>query len=251
MTIQRTALITGAASGIGLAIARRLAANGMHVMLADRSEQVHEVTRSLCSNGGRAIAHLSDLGQPEQVLDLANAAKTALGHVDILVNNAGVHPKNEGRPFKLPEITTPDWETVLRINLTAPFVLCRELVPTMQVGRWGRIINIASRAGRTFIEPVGVHCSASKAGLIGLTRQIAGAYAADRITANCIAPGRVETPLSSTSSDTIIQKAIAGVPAGRLGTPNEIAAVAEFLASDGAAFVTGVCIDANGGAFIG
>src|SRR5713101_8053212 len=114
MTIQRTALITGAASGIGLAIARCLAANGMHVMLADRSEQVHEVTRSLCSNGGRAIAHLSDLGQPEQVLDLANAAKTALGHVDIMVNNAGVHPKNEGRPFRLPEITTPDWETVLR-----------------------------------------------------------------------------------------------------------------------------------------
>jgi 3-oxoacyl-[acyl-carrier protein] reductase len=140
---------------------------------------------------------------------------------------------------------------VLRINLTAPFILCRELVPAMQQRGWGRVINIASRAGRTFIPPAGLHYSASKAGLIGLTRQLAGSFAAFGITANCIAPGRIETPLSSQSSAEVLRQSVAAIPAQRLGTTDEIAAAARFLASDAAGYVTGVCIDVNGGAFIG
>ncbi|MEO8296927.1 MAG: SDR family NAD(P)-dependent oxidoreductase [Burkholderiales bacterium] len=247
MSMTRTALVTGAASGIGLAIARRLLAAGHQVVLADRNEQVRAVARGL---GPQASAEVIDLALDAQVVALAEAVKQRWGGVDILVNNAGISPKHLGRPFTLPDITTPDWEATLKVNLTAPFVLCRELVPLMQSRGWGRVINIASRAGRTFVGPVSLQYSASKAGLIGMTRQLAGTYAAHGITANCIAPGRIETPLSSTSAPELIQQAVAGIPVGRLGTPDEIAAVAAFLASDGAAFVTGICVDANGGAFM-
>jgi 3-oxoacyl-[acyl-carrier protein] reductase len=163
----------------------------------------------------------------------------------------GIHPKNHGKPFQLPEIATSDFETVLRINLTAPFLLCRELMPAMQENRWGRVINITSRAGRTYVGPVGIHYSASKAGLIGMTRQLAGEYARYGITVNCIAPGRIETPLANTSSPDIIADAVKAIPAQRMGMPEEIGAAAGFLASEGASYLTGIVIDVNGGVFMG
>jgi len=250
MSEKRSAVVTGAASGIGLAIAEWLARAQMRVLLVDRSPAVHERARELASKGFQADAHLADLSREEDILGVAKHVKASLGRCDVLVNNAGVHPKNKGDRFSLPEIGFADWEAVLRVNLSAPFLLCRELVPLMQANGWGRIINIASRAGRTYIAPAGVHYSASKAGLIGMTRQIAGDYARFGITANCVAPGRIETPLSSQSSPSIIEKAIQGIPAGRLGTPEEVAAVAGFLASDGAAYVTGIVVDVNGGVFM-
>lgn len=247
---KRIAVVTGAASGIGLAIAEWLAHAQMRVLLVDQSPAVQERARELAGKGLQADAHLADLSREEEILGVAGHVKAIMGGCDVLVNNAGVHPKNKGNRFSLPEIGFADWEAVLRVNLSAPFLLCRELVPLMQAKGWGRIINISSRAGRTYVAPVGVHYSASKAGLIGLTRQIAGDYARFGITANCIAPGRIETPLSSRSSPGIIEKALQGIPAGRLGTPQEIAAVAGFLASDGAAYVNGTVVDVNGGAFI-
>jgi 3-oxoacyl-[acyl-carrier protein] reductase len=120
----------------------------------------------------------------------------------------------------------------------------------MQARKWGRIINITSRAGRTFVAPAGVDYAASKAGLIGLTRHLGGTYAPFGITVNCIAPGRVETPLSSQSSPEVIANAVKGIPVGRLGTTEEIGATAAFLASDAASYITGACLDVNGGAFI-
>nr|WP_259372718.1 SDR family NAD(P)-dependent oxidoreductase [Schlegelella koreensis] len=243
-------MVTGAAGGIGLAIAGALARDGLHVVLADRSEAVLEATARLVAEGLRASGHVVDVADETQLLALA-AALDADGGCDVLVNNAGVHPKRGGGHYALPDIDTAQWEQVLRVNLTAPFILCRELVPGMQRRGWGRIINIASRAGRTFIAPAGMHYSASKAGLIGLTRQIAGSYAAHGITANCIAPGRIETPLSNQSSPDVIRASVAAIPAQRLGSVDEIAATARFLASDGAGYITGVCVDVNGGAFIG
>lgn len=248
---KRIAVVTGAASGIGLAIAECLARAQMRVLLVDRNPAVHDRARELAGKNLDVDAHVADLSQEGDILGVATHVKASAGRCDVLVNNAGVHPKNKGDKFSLTEIGFADWEAVLRVNLSAPFLLCRELVPLMQANGWGRIINIASRAGRTYIPPVGVHYSASKAGLIGMTRQIAGDYARFGITANCIAPGRIETPLSSLSSRSIIEKAVQGIPVGRLGTPEEIAAVAGFLASDGAAYVTGVVIDVNGGGFMG
>jgi len=247
---MRSILVTGGASGIGLAIAERFAGDGVPLLLADRSASVREVARRLCVNGCAAEGYVVDLAEEAQVLELAEHVRSRYDGCDVLVNNAGMHPKREGGSYKLPEIPTSDWDLVLRVNLTAPFLLCRELVPLMKPKGWGRVINIASRAGRTYIPQAGVHYAASKAGLIALTRQIAGDYARWGIAANAIAPGRVETPLSNQTAPGIIAKSLEGIPARRVGTTAEIAATAHFLASDGAGYINGACIDANGGAFM-
>jgi 3-oxoacyl-[acyl-carrier protein] reductase len=249
-TPPRSILVTGSASGIGLAIAERFAADGVRLLLADRSASILEIARRLAVNGCEAEGFVVDLSEEAQVVALAEHTRTRYGGCDVLVNNAGMHPKKEGGSYKLPDIPTTDWEFVLRVNLTAPFVLCRELVPLMKPKGWGRVINMASRAGRTYIAPAGVHYAASKAGLIALTRQIAGDYARWGITANAIAPGRIETPLSNQSSPEVIARAVAGIPARRVGTVAEIAATAHFLASEGAGYMNGTCLDVNGGVFM-
>lgn len=202
----RSILVTGAASGIGLAIAERFAADGERLLLADRSASILEVARRLAVNGCEAEGYVVDLAEEAQVLALAAHTRSRFGGCDVLVNNAGMHPKKEGGSFKLADVPTSDWDLVLRVNLTAPFLLCRELVPLMKPKGWGRVVNIASRAGRTYIPQAGVHYAASKAGLIALTRQIAGDYARFGIAANAIAPGRIETPLSNQTAPEIIAK---------------------------------------------
>ncbi len=249
MGAKRIALVTGSASGIGYAIAKQLCADGLCVVMADRSDTIREAAERL-SAGGETRAYQADLADERQILALTDYMKENFGCCDVLVNNAGISPKKNGGKFSLPEVKFADWELVFRINLSAPFLLCRELVPLMQESGWGRVINVTSRAGRTYAEPVSIHYSASKAGLIGMTRQIAGDYARYGITANCIAPGRIETPLSKQNSESIIAKAITSIPAGRLGTPDETAAVARFLASDEASYITGAIVDVNGGAFM-
>ena len=246
MEDPRRVLVTGAARGIGLAIARGFARQGHAVLLADRDARVHEVAREL-----GAKAHVVDLADSAATVALARAAEAALGGCDILVNNAGVSPKRNGLPPTPLEVPVEEWDLVLRINLTAPFLLCRELLPGMLKQRFGRIVNIASRAGRTFVGPAATHYAASKAGVIGMTRHLAGLYAAQGVTVNAIAPGRIETPLSSTSSAAVLDAAVAAIPAHRLGTADEIADAALFLASPGAGYVTGVCLDVNGGVFMG
>lgn len=247
---QRSILVTGGASGIGLAIARGFAAQGHRLLLADINESVHEAARGLSTTQAPVHAHIADLAIEAQVLGVAEQTKKLFGGCDVLINCAGVSQKRKGQSIPPTEVATADWERVLRINLTTPFLLCRELIPSMQEKRFGRIVNIASRAGRTFAGAAGVDYAASKAGLLGLTRHLAGTYAPFGITANCVAPGRVETTLSSTSSTSVITQAIQGIPLGRLGTPDEIAAVVCFLSGDGAAYLTGACIDVNGGAFM-
>jgi 3-oxoacyl-[acyl-carrier protein] reductase len=249
MTEPRIAVVTGAASGIGLAIATRFVHAGMRVVLVDRSDAVTQVARDLGASA--ASAWVADLDVTEQVLGTVEHVKTVLGHCDVLVNNAGVHPKVNGRIVSLEDTTLEAWETVFRINLTAPFLLCQKFLPSMRERRWGRVINIASRTARTWSDRAGSHYTASKAGLIGLTRKIGGDYASFGITANCVAPGQIETPLARTSTPEVLAKAAATTPAGRLGTSDEVASTVAYLASDDAAFITGAVIDVNGGGFIG
>ncbi len=251
MNPPRRVLVTGAASGIGLAIARAFAAQGHALMLADRDARVQDLARELAAQGGPTTAHVADLAELDQAVALAQAMQAALGGCDVLVNNAGISPKRGGLPPSPLEVSLDDWELTLRVNLSAPFVLCRELLPGMIERRFGRIVNIASRAGRTFVGPAATHYAASKAGLIGMTRHLAGLYAAQGVTVNAIAPGRIETPLSSTSSAAVLEAAVAAIPARRLGRPEEIAAAALYLASDAAGYVTGSCLDVNGGVFMG
>src|SRR6201999_103206 len=141
-------------------------------------------------------AFVVNLEIEQEVLALAAYAREAFGGCDILVNNAGINPKDRGHPFKLEDVSTLFWERVMRVNLTAPFLLCRELIPSMRQRGWGRVVNVASRAGRTYLTHVSLAYSASKSGLIGITRQLGGEHAHSGVTVNAVAPGRVETPLS-------------------------------------------------------
>lgn len=241
--MNKTALVTGAASGIGLESARRLAAAGCRLVLLDRSERVRDVAAKL---GGGARAVVVDLDDLDATAEAADALAEGEG-IDILVNNAGVHPKRDGRIATLEEITVADWDFVFRVNVTAPFLLCQKLLPAMKRKGWGRIVNIASRAGRTYSPRAGTHYSASKAAVLGMTRKIAGDHAAFGITANCIAPGQIETPLARTSAPEIIAGAVERIPARRLGEAAEVASAVVYLASEGAAFVNGAVIDVNGG----
>jgi len=149
------------------------------------------------------------------------------------------------------EIALGDWDQVLRVNLTAPFLLCQALLPDMCRRGWGRVVNIASRTGRTFTGTAGLHYTASKAALVGMTRQLAGESAAAGVTVNCVAPGRIDTPLLRQVAPERVAASMRSIPAQRLGTPAEVAAAVGFLVSPGAAFITGACLDVNGGDFMG
>ena len=252
MTNARSVLVTGGASGIGLAITRGFVAQGYRVLISGSKPTVPDVARSLATPALEVHAHVADLSDEHQVLGLAERAKALFdGGCDILVNCAGNSQKRNGEAIDPADVLTADWNRIMQVNLTAPFVLCRELIPAMQRRGWGRIVNISSRGGRTFNPFAGVDYAASKAALIGLTRQLAGTYAADGITVNSIAPGRIETALSNTSSAAVKASAVKFIPAGRFGKPEEIAAMALFLAGDSAGFITGACYDVNGGAFMG
>lgn len=246
---RRSALVTGAASGIGLEIARRLASGGARVLLIDRADAVHEAAASI--GDGDAGAFVADLADPGQIDGLVCYASATLGTVDILVNNAAIDPKNDGEPLANADISTALWEQVLRVNLTAPFLLCRALLPAMRMAGWGRIVNIASRAGRTYLPNASLCYATTKAGLIGMTRQLAGEAASSAVTVNCVAPGPIDTPLFREVADAVAARLRASIPAGRVGTVLEVAAVAGFLVSEEAGFITGACIDVNGGAFMG
>ncbi|MDQ7971107.1 MAG: SDR family NAD(P)-dependent oxidoreductase [Rhodocyclaceae bacterium] len=251
MPTQRSVLVTGGAAGIGLAIARGFVALGHRVLLADVSESVRAVADRLSTPDAPVHAQVADVGDEAQVLGVARRAGELFGGCDILVNCAGISSKRNGQPVPPTEVTMADWERVLRVNLTAPFLLSRELIPGMRQRGFGRIVNIASRAGRTFVAPAGADYAASKAALIGLTRHLAGTYAPDGITVNCVAPGRIETALSSLSSPEVIAAATRAIPMRRLGDTDEVAAAVLFLASEQASYVTGTCVDVNGGVFMG
>lgn len=251
MTRKLSVLVTGGATGIGLAIARGFVAQGQRVLISGSRAAVPEVAQQISTPAVKVHAHVADLASEEETLGLAEYTKKIFdGGCDVLVNCAGYSQKRNGEAIPPHEVLSADWNRILHINLTAPFLLCRELIPAMRARKWGRVVNIASRGGRTYVPFAGPDYATAKAGLLGLTRHLAGSYAADGITVNAIAPGRIDTPLSNTSSDAVKAKAATAIPAGRFGTPDEIAAAALFLASEGAAYVTGACMDINGGVFM-
>jgi 3-oxoacyl-[acyl-carrier protein] reductase len=248
---ERVAVVTGAAGAMGYEISRRLHADGMTVVMLDKDPRVAQRASELGKTGPSTRAFQIDLAALEQVEDVVRDVLVEFGRCDALINNAGInldHP--DGSKFFTEDITNEGWDLMLNVNLRAPFVLCRGFIPGMKERRWGRIVNIASRAGRTYSLASNSHYSASKAGLIGMTRMIAGECGSFSITANCVAPGRVASPLADRQSEALVSEAMKAIPLARVGTPLEIAETVGFLCSPGAAYITGATVDMNGGAYM-
>lgn len=245
-----TALITGAAGGIGLALAERLALTGHALYLTDRDERVLDVARDLSAKGAAVWAETADLALEADLTRLARHARDALQGCAILVNCGGMTLKQDGGPIPLEALDVAAWEHVHRVNLVAPIVLCRELIPDMAQAGFGRVVNVASRAGRMHVPPAGLEYHASKAGLIGVSRALAGIYADRGVTINCVAPGRVDTAMTLATNQALLAQARAAVPARRFASADEIATAIEFLVSPGASYITGSCLDVNGGVYM-
>jgi 3-oxoacyl-[acyl-carrier protein] reductase len=247
----RVALVTGAARGIGFQVARRLAEAGAHVVVVDVDEGTEASAAGLAAAGLGVEAAVADVADEATVRGLVRGITERHGRLDILVNNAGISPKHGGKKALAEETSLAEWNAVLSVNLTAAFLLCRECVPIMRPRSWGRIVNMSSQAGRTRSQIAGSHYAASKAGLIGFSRTLASEVGGYGITVNCIAPGRIETPMAATAGAEVNRAYVSQIPVGRIGTPDDIAETVSFLASDGAGFITGATIDVNGGHFMG
>lgn len=235
----KTALVTGASGDIGGAIARALRAQGASVALSGTRRPALEALAA--DLGGDCPILTCDLSDAAAVERLAKDAEQALGTLDILVNNAGL--TRDGLVLRMKD---EDWQTVLDVNLSAAFRLSRAVVRGMMKRRFGRIVNITSIVGVTG-NPGQVNYAASKAGLIGMSKALAQEVASRGITVNCVAPGFVTSAMTGVLGDEQKTKLLAGIPAGRMGEPVEIAAAAVYLASVEASFVTGQTLHVNGG----
>lgn len=235
----KTALVTGATGGIGNAIAKALHAQGAVVGISGRNEaKLKELAAEL---DGRVHVLPADLGDLTQIDALVKAATEAMGKIDILVNNAGLTKDNLSLRMKQEE-----WDEVIRVNLTATFLLAQACQRGMMKARRGRVINISSVVGTTG-NPGQCNYVASKAGLAGWTKAMAAEIASRNVTVNCIAPGFIATPMTDVLTDDQKAKINATIPMGRMGTPEDIAAACVYLASEESAYVTGQTIHVNGG----
>lgn len=236
---EKTALVTGATGGIGAEIAKALHAQGAVVAISGRNE---DKLKALAAElGGRVYILTADLSSTEAAKDLVKRAEDAMGHIDILVNNAGL--TRDGLSMRMSDA---DWQDVLDVNLTAPFKLAQAAQRGMMKRRYGRIINISSVVGVTGNAG---QCNyvASKAGMIGWSKAMAAEIASRNITVNCIAPGFIATAMTEVLTDDQKAKINATIPAGKMGSVQDIAAAAVFLASAEAGYVTGQTIHVNGG----
>jgi 3-oxoacyl-[acyl-carrier protein] reductase len=242
----RIALVTGAAQGIGRAIALELTKAGATVAVADINEvKLALVAKEIEALGGTAAAFRLDVSSEESIHAGAKAVLDRFGKVEILVNNAGIT-----RDALMMAMKRSDWDLVLAINLTGPFLLTQALLRPMIKNRWGRIVNMASVVGRAG-QAGQVNYSASKAGLIGLTKSLAREVASRGITVNAVAPGFIETPMTAVLDDKQTSTMLAQIPLGRRGTDQDIARAVKFLASEEASYITGHVLDVNGGMFMG
>ena len=244
----RTAIVTGGASGIGLAISRRLAADGAAVAIFDRDgEAARGAASGIEAQGGRALGVTVDVSDRTQIDAGVAEVREALGAATILVNNAGIAPFEKFR-----DIERDSFERIIAVNLIGTFECCQAVTPDMVDAGWGRIVNIASSSAQTG-SALQVHYSASKGGVIALTRSLALALGPKGITVNAVPPSLIDTPpLRQAEEDGLlgpggVEAATKGLPVRRVGTPEDLAAAVAFLARDDAGYVTGQVLGVNGG----
>lgn len=235
----KKALVTGASGGIGGAIARGLHSQGASVALS--GTRVDPLKALAAELGDRAFVTPCNLSDKEAVLALAGQASDAMGGLDILVNNAGITRDNI-----FMRMSDEEWQQVIDVNLSSTMRLMKSVMRPMMKQRFGRIINITSIVGVTG-NAGQVNYAASKAGIIGMTKSYAQEIATRGITANCVAPGFIKTAMTADLPDAVKEKMVGNIPAGRMGTPDEIASAVAYLASGEASYVTGQTLHVNGG----
>ena len=242
---KRVAIVTGAGRGLGAAAAQVLAEGGASVMLCDIDPQVENVAAELRAAGGDTAALVNDISRPPETERLVAAALERFGRLDILVNNAGICPR-----LSIDDMTEDTYDRIMNVNLKSVFFLSRAAGNAMKPNRWGRIVNVSSTGGRTGGIFNATVYSASKAGIMSMTKAFARHFAPDNILVNCVAPGTVNTRLMTNLPPASLDNAVSGVPLKRLSDPVEIARVIAFLASDAASYMTGATLDVNGGAIM-
>lgn len=239
----QTAIVTGGVRGIGKAIALMLAKRGANIALFDIGE-AEDTVREIQSLGVKVIAQKVNVSSSMEVRDVFEAVIKELGRIDILINNAGIT-----KDSLLIRMKEEDWDSVLNINLKSVFLCSKEAVKVMSKARYGRIVNISSVVA--FIgNPGQANYSASKAGIVGLTRTISKEYSSRNITVNAVAPGFITTAMTDALPENVKQEMLKAIPAGRFGSQEEVAYAVGFLVSPEAGYITGQVIHVNGGMFM-
>lgn len=245
--MMRTAIVTGAARGIGHECARALFEDGCNVVLADIDEQSAKAGAEAIEPTGTAVCGIkTDVSSVESIEALIAQTVERFGGIDILVNNAGIISTSA-----VEDVSLDEWERVMRINLTGAFFMAQKALEHLKKSNNGKIVNIASLAGRNGGISVGAPYAVSKAGMIGLTKSLASKLAQYNINVNCIAPGTTKTDILSSFTQDDVEHLESCIPLKRLGQPKDIANSVVFLASEKSSFITGTVIDVNGGMYIG